>query len=333
MKIFNKISSYFVNILLISNIITIYNINGDLTPSSSQLYTACNNLDDGVQWIRPIGGNKENGEEYPNIQVQCVDGWTILNYNLDSYISQYFSSFTSWTEFVASSELDDRVGWTDWFIPTTETTKFRVSADCQTCASNENLEDYSTYFMTGNYIGCLWVTKGMCDMETSTLECFECSTGGTTYSGLCSHMELSADTAVYVDHDLCTTNNYNVVPALGTNGQYCVCYQPEEAAIVDAGQSFERAISVGESEAAFEGTVEVYSYDFSQGTYRITRSGYYKLMEDVEFNMNAPDNYDEPNVEGAWYPTIDQSDKYEGCDDSFVGAYSMGFFCRICNRS
>jgi hypothetical protein len=95
MKVVDKFLSCLIHVLLISSTITTINVNGQ---STSQLYTACNNLDDGVQWIRPIAGNQENGEEYPNIQVRCSEGWTILDYNLDSMISQYFSSFSSWTE-------------------------------------------------------------------------------------------------------------------------------------------------------------------------------------------------------------------------------------------
>jgi len=322
MAIFGKVHLCVTNFLFIITVI-INKINGD---SATQVYTGCKNLDDGVQWVRPIAGNKASGEEYPNIQVRCSGGWAILDYSLDSYISEYFTSFTSWTEYAASSSIDDRVTWSEWFLPSNENTKFAVSADCHTCASSSKEKDYAAFFMTGNYIGCLWITKGMCDMDSSSLECYECSTSsGKKYSGLCTHIEKSADTEVYEDHDLCTTNNFNLIPSIGTNGQYCVCYQQEEEVLVDAGSSFDREdkSELGSVSAA---NVELYADDFTQGTYRITTPGYYKLMEDVELNMNAPDNFDSPNAEGAWYPTSEQNVHYEGSDDSFVGAFSMGFF-------
>merc|ERR1719189_2514911 len=74
--------------------------------------------------------------------------------------------------------------------------------------------------------------------------------------------------------------------------------------------------------------IEVYARDFAAGTYRITAPGTYVVMEDVEFEMQSPEDEDEPmpNDSGAWYPAEDQEDDYMGAGGSFIGPYSMGFF-------
>ena len=43
--------------------------------------------------------------------------------------------------------------------------------------------------------------------------------------------------------------------------------------------------------------VEVYNSDFAEGTYRILQPGIYKVMEDIEFEMNTGDHTN-PNEEG-----------------------------------
>ena len=155
--------------------------------------------------------------------------------------------------------------------------------------------DNSAYYMTGNYIGCLWVTKGYCDMDPDTLECYQCSVmhSNTQYSGLCTHMEMSADYDVYTQHNLCTSNSFNAVPSLGTNGKYCMCYKPDTATINDAASSFTRdddntiTIKANEQRSS-ETVIKVSNDDFKYGTYRITEPGTYILQEDIELNMNAP---------------------------------------------
>ena len=46
--------------------------------------------------------------------------------------------------------------------------------------------------------------------------------------------------------------------------------------------------------------VEVYASDFTEGTYRILEPGIYKVMEDIEFEMNVGDHTN-PNEEGMEY--------------------------------
>ena len=45
----------------------------------TELPSACNDLDDGYHWIRPIA---DDDDKYPNIYVKCDNGYTILDPSL-----------------------------------------------------------------------------------------------------------------------------------------------------------------------------------------------------------------------------------------------------------
>ena len=81
------------------------------------------------------------------------------------------------------------------------------------CSEVDGLGDKSSYYMTGNYNGCLWVTKGYCDMDPDSLECYECTAPHVEepISGLCSHMFMAADQYVNDQHEDCVGNSYNQV--------------------------------------------------------------------------------------------------------------------------
>merc|ERR1719471_1848792 len=158
--------------------------------------------------------------------------------------------------------------------------QWKVSEDCNTCAEIDEFGDKSTYYMTGNYNGCLWVTKG------------------------CSDMIMAADQEVKDQHEDCVGNSYNQEPSIGTEGEFCVCYKPESSSIVPAGQWVLPDYDDDEDQDA-DTIVEVYQSDFTQGTYRVLQPGIYKVMEDIEFEMNAGDHAN-PNEPGQWYPREDQ---------------------------
>ena len=72
---------------------------------------------------------------------------------------------------------------------------------------------------------------------------------------------------------------------------------------------------------------ELYQTDFDNGPYRITKSGTYKLMEDIVFNFNFKDSEDVDSVleDDSWWPTSDQANDYPGSGDT-NGAYDIFFF-------
>ena len=45
--------------------------------------------------------------------------------------------------------------------------------------------------------------------------------------------------------------------------------------------------------------VELHQSDFTKGTYRITKSGTYKIMEDIQFDFKP--NYEDPNAPGFFF--------------------------------
>ena len=75
--------------------------------------------------------------------------------------------------------------------------------------------------MTGSYNGCLWVTKGVCDMDPDTLECYECEAphGKEPVSGVCSHMVLAADHAVNDRHEV----SFSPIGELQTGNKMYFC--------------------------------------------------------------------------------------------------------------
>jgi hypothetical protein len=151
-------------------------------------------------------------------------------------VRSYFTTFNDATEFVATSSLEYHVTWAEWWVPTTDETEFRIATDCKTCSETDEYGSDSSYYLTGNYIGCLWITKGYCDMDPDTLECYTCVAPGDDeeLSGLCTHMEASAHREVNTEHDDCVGTSYNAEPSIGTAGEYCVCYKPESSTTVKA---------------------------------------------------------------------------------------------------
>ena len=135
--------------------------------------------------------------------------------------------------------------------------------------------------------------------------------------------------------------------SIGTDGRFCVCHQgssettfyevesetlaSKDALIQTKQETKANALSKEEIEAkeAADGNKVYYlrQQDFptNSGTYRITQPGTYILQEDIEFEFNMPEDLSDPNAEGAWFPTADQADEYEGAG-THRDPYSHGFF-------
>ena len=133
-----------------------------------------------------------------------------------------------------------------------------------------------------------------------------------------------------------------VKPSIGSDGRHCVCVKPNASFLAktvwrSSPTAFEQVAvdwmeSQGESHNAkslgfVDDVVELFQNDFERGTYRITESGTYRIMEDIEFDFNAHD-VAAPNVADAWWPLADQSSEYPG-SGSLRDEYFMGFFAGI----
>eukprot|EP00486_Rosalina_sp_Unknown_P004769 CAMPEP_0201570246 /NCGR_PEP_ID=MMETSP0190_2-20130828/12401_1 /ASSEMBLY_ACC=CAM_ASM_000263 /TAXON_ID=37353 /ORGANISM="Rosalina sp." /LENGTH=816 /DNA_ID=CAMNT_0047993567 /DNA_START=127 /DNA_END=2574 /DNA_ORIENTATION=- len=325
------------SLLIILNLIFYNNVYGrsmdtlvadDYPVDTDTLPSGCEDLEDGFHWIRPL---VDSNDEYPNIYVRCNNGYTILNPSLFDFfnyhhIKSLFTSYSDVTDFVASSSLNDHVTWREWYLPADDDTVWCIAEDCHTCVEDDDFGSSSVYYMTGNYNGCLWVTKGYCDMDPDSLECYECTAPyvDEPVSGLCTHMHLDADSPVNSAHDDCVGTSYNAEPSIGTEGEYCVCYKQKESKMVPASKWVIPDVDANLKQDK-NTIVRVYNDDFKDGTYRILQPGIYKVMEDIEFNMNDGD-YDNPNAEGMWYPKEEQEREYMGAGGSFIGPYGMGFF-------
>ena len=140
-------------------------------------------------------------------------------------------------------------------------------------------------------------------------------------------------------------------PSIGTDGRFCVCTKPK--GLKDSTFNPKYRVSTDtlntkmnqfgdeisneneenvsdnndeESETAEWKIYRLHQKDFNDGTYRITNPGYYKIMEDITFDFKS--NYDSPNSEGAWFPTVDQISEYPGAGQA-RDAYYYGFFAGI----
>jgi len=326
------------------------------------VYSACNGLSDGVQYILPYG---ELNEEHPLLPVMCNAGNTILDASLsfDRY-AKYFSSLYMYDVGIAGPELDDFVSWRDWFLPMEDSGEFvyGVSDDCSSeCLTDDSVHE-TAYYMTGNFYLCAWITKGDCDMDADTYECYQCARNGgrsaATYPGVCSHVATSVDHSVHDDHFECTGNNDNLKPSVGLNHQFCVCYNPTNEKLHDAvvmeESIYTSEVAILESEMAdialeeemaaapiiddgSNNIVYLSNDDFLYGTFRITRPGIYILSEDIvlEFNPPPTDSADadlSPNSydELYWLPKSDgsQDEEYMGAS-TWSGPYQLGFFAAI----
>mmetsp|Transcript_26979 Transcript_26979/g.44251 ORF Transcript_26979/g.44251 Transcript_26979/m.44251 type:complete len:991 (-) Transcript_26979:547-3519(-) len=299
----------------------------DYPIETEELPTACNDLDDGYHWIRPL----DTSDDYVNIYVYCNNGYTVLNPSLFDILNHHhpkalFTSYSDVTDFVGSGTLNDHVTWREWFIPADDDTKFAIAEDCQTCVEDEDFGENTVYYMTGNYNGCLWITKGYCDMDPDSLECYECLApmADEPVSGLCTHMHADADRPVNSAHDDCVGTSYNAMPSIGTEGEYCVCYKPKSASMVKASAWVTPDVDDADLQTP-DTVVEVYATDFADGTYRILQPGIYRLMEDIELEMNSGD-HSNPNAADMWYPREEQEADYMGAGGTFIGPYAMGFF-------
>lgn len=155
-------------------------------PSTLSIYSACNTLQDGLQYILPYGDFEL--DFHPLLPVTCSNGNTILNPSLSFQTYQYyFSSLYMYDIGIAGPNLDDFSNWRQWYLPqlseedklNTLQLQYGISSDCSSaCTYNDDMDSNSAYYMTGNFFLCAWITKGDCDMDAETYQCYQCARKG-----------------------------------------------------------------------------------------------------------------------------------------------------------
>eukprot|EP01084_Bolivina_argentea_P246849 413030_1 len=169
----------------------------------------------------------------------------------------------------------------------------------------------------------------------------------------CTSLRFDADTIPDIDHYGCVTHNLLYRPSAVTNRDACTCYKAENkksATTYIVPKSELPAVTLPPDgidddiiidpmiifvvdedtddliELDFPNDLEqIYlsQQDIMDGTYRITKSGYYILTEDIIFNFNPPpsstmSNHDDwspnsyDNYDPYWYTRHDQQDIYPG---------------------
>eukprot|EP01084_Bolivina_argentea_P103379 185180_1 len=307
--------------------------------------TSCVGLDNGLHYIRPtpfieMDVNNKKNNVLPSILVKCFNNWIIFDYSLDPNIKYYFSTFMSITDDFASMDIgEEHINWPTWLL--IKNIKYSISEDCNTCITNNNND--IAYYMTGNYYGCSFATKSLCDMSPTTLQCNQCSgllNDDNLYPGLCTHIILNINdkniNSAQTSHSKCVTAKWNYLPSIGLNGQFCSCIKPKENTFIKVEAKYIQPF-IMEAQNILEtninckqNIIELTNSDFKYGTYRIKYCGTYRIIENISLNMNAPpiDYSDSPNDNNYWWPTYKQQEnKYP--NNNFIGAYAMGFFAGI----
>ena len=127
-----------------------------------------------------------DGDEYPPVKLKCSNGYTILDYNRDNNLQDYFTSWAMWHYAAAGPLNGDTVNWRSWYKDGSQA-KYLVSPDCDVCDEESGMQKYetkSTYWMTGNVFGCFWSMKAFhdCDMDFDTYTCYSCKEYSKTHS-------------------------------------------------------------------------------------------------------------------------------------------------------
>ena len=319
---------------------------------------SCAGLEDGIHWLQLIDDNSyplvevkcSNGFAILDVNLdsnlkEYFSSWDMWHYAIAGPRND---DPVNWANWYVPGAMD-------------ADTKYLVSDTCESCEitdSEDNGNELANsnpvtagddsayangYYMTGNMFGCFWYIRGLhdCDMDWETYECFFCDcdgngcdavsqeeydemsdTDGIIFTGTCATLAKSVTTEVATTHDDCTSaqSPVNFKPSIGTDGRNCVCVQPSKMGYFEAGSR-----KIEEKKENEQGSMDdvyyLYQKDFVEGTYRITKSGTYVIMEDITFDFNAGTS----NEDGAWLPHLDQIDEYPGAAQ-YRDPYFMGFF-------
>jgi len=167
-------------------------------------------------------------------------GWAVID----------FQRSLDWVHFFRSARIDStnlnvaipnpattagQISFYDWFKESNPTVEFRLSPDCGKCqnftydsADTEIVDRIATsgkfgqsYYATGNFFGCTYANT---DCPTSGDKCFTCTTDLAPYQtrSTCAHWPVDPQ---YVWGQDCSSSVWNLGPALGTNGKFCLCYR------------------------------------------------------------------------------------------------------------
>ena len=128
-------------------------LSDDAEDANTLLPSSCVGLDDGEYYLKLM-----NDDTYPIIKAKCSNQYMILDYNYDSDISEYFSSWAGWHYALSGPLKSDTVNWGEWYQPDNgnENTQYIISPDCNTCDASDSMQTHATstsYYMNANMFG------------------------------------------------------------------------------------------------------------------------------------------------------------------------------------
>jgi len=185
------------------------------------------------------------------------------------------------------------------------------------------------------------------------------------YSGVCAFNPRQSDFPIMSQtHDMCTVDfsgeneanmemGYHLKPSIGIDGKHCVCVKPSKqrnfhvsTADLDDAALRTKQFSQQQQQEDYKQKLKeefekqdimniprekityLYQSNFEHGTYRIRESGIYIVMENIVFDFNAGDIWNDPLSTDSWWPRADQQQIYPGAG-AYRDAYFLGFWAGI----
>eukprot|EP00486_Rosalina_sp_Unknown_P015534 CAMPEP_0201593512 /NCGR_PEP_ID=MMETSP0190_2-20130828/191093_1 /ASSEMBLY_ACC=CAM_ASM_000263 /TAXON_ID=37353 /ORGANISM="Rosalina sp." /LENGTH=291 /DNA_ID=CAMNT_0048052723 /DNA_START=9 /DNA_END=881 /DNA_ORIENTATION=+ len=192
--------------------------------------SSCNAMtQDGLYYIKPT----ETGKVIPVI---CSNGYTMIDLSLDLNLESYPSYLTSWsysrdsTEWIIPS-LDDTSSFKQWWLPSDDSTNFRIAKNCLSCESSIDFGDDVVYYADSSLFCFASTPNPGCTSNLNDDACNICDVGtklddtGRTWIK-CSAVQMKSDTPIIYDHDQCVTHGLVYKPVMNTVRGTCNCYQP-----------------------------------------------------------------------------------------------------------
>jgi len=329
---------------------------GDVVPNS------CVGLEDGTHYVKLL-----EGDEYPLIQVQCSNGYMMIQHEADMDWKYYFSSFEKWHREIGGPSHMDHVNWAEWYLPNDDNTNYIIAPKCGVCDEDAQTDMRNTqglqsgYYMNANIFGCFVYPRGMpaCDFNINTYECRACVTTTNfqvmftvdfddpemTDMGACMTWIRGAYDEVDRTFDECTDATDNgFKPTIGLKSQFCVCTKPSATQYFEVTEDM---ITQKEESLAHQEYVKIDQEKITEelskktaddNTVYLTKEsfarGTFRIMEAGTYILTEDVEFDwnagtkeEPNADGAWFPFENDAD-YPGYGTS-RDMYFMGFFAGI----
>eukprot|EP01083_Nonionella_stella_P252142 869122_1 len=208
-------------------------------PEYIEVYSTCDptpnseiHKNNGLYYIKPFS----NGPIIPAI---CSNGYTMIDPSLDINLDSISSYLSSWdysrtTLNYIITNLDDTSTFRQWWLPSTENTKFRIANKCESCQSSNDpqLNDNVVYYTDGSNFCYTWFEDGnRCTQNINEYACNKCDVGvfprdeTSIYPTRCYALQTSPDTPSWHEPQMRVNHHLTYRPVMSMTREACTCYQ------------------------------------------------------------------------------------------------------------